>query len=119
MKAMGRLLGDTSIVSLAGGMPHASLFPMNQATFTVPHPSTLGDVAGWASGTGETMELSLYKGRKGGAIDLTKGLQYGLSNGQFSLPQPTIVQRGRCADGFVFSLFLSQASRSSSSPCTI
>jgi hypothetical protein len=87
MKAMGRLLGDTSIVSLAGGMPHASLFPMSQATFTVPHPRTLGDVAGWTSGEGETLEVNLYKNRKGGAIDLAKGLQYGLSNGECT-PSP-------------------------------
>ena len=92
MKAMGRLLGDTSIVSLAGGMPHASLFPMSQATFTVPHPRTLGDVAGWTSGEGETLEVNLYKNRKGGAIDLAKGLQYGLSNGEHadSHPPPTL-----------------------------
>lgn len=118
MKAMGRLLGDTSIVSLAGGMPHASLFPMNQATFTVPHPSTLGDVAGWASGTGETMELSLYKGRKGGAIDLTKGLQYGLSNGQSSFLFTDALQKADALTMRLFSCSL-QASRSSSSPCTI
>ncbi|KAL7424089.1 hypothetical protein Q5752_001674 [Cryptotrichosporon argae] len=89
MKAMGKLLADKKdMLSLAGGMPHASLFPMQHATFTLPSLSALtGDVAAWQAGETETSKIHLKKtgpgteGDPAGLLDLNDVLQYGLSNG--------------------------------------
>lgn len=57
------------------GMPHQSLFPLSHAKFTIPHPSSLGNVDSWANGTAETTSFELHKGQEGGVIDLSRGLQ--------------------------------------------
>lgn len=56
-------------------MPHQSLFPLSHAKFTIPHPSTLGNVDSWANGTAETKDFELFKNQEGGVIDLSRSLQ--------------------------------------------
>ncbi|ORY25323.1 pyridoxal phosphate-dependent transferase [Naematelia encephala] len=89
MKALGKLLQEKkNLLSLAGGMPHPSLFPMQHATFTLPTFQSLdGDVTAWRTGKAPTEILHLKKTGPGteedeeGILDLNQVLQYGLSNG--------------------------------------
>nr|XP_019008024.1 uncharacterized protein I206_07192 [Kwoniella pini CBS 10737]OCF46805.1 hypothetical protein I206_07192 [Kwoniella pini CBS 10737] len=88
MKALGALVGNRKLLTLGGGTPHPSLFPMSHATFTLPKLSTLnGDVQDWQIGQAVTEEIHLKKtgpgteNDEGGILDLNDILQYGLSNG--------------------------------------
>nr|XP_019051283.1 hypothetical protein I302_01732 [Kwoniella bestiolae CBS 10118]OCF30213.1 hypothetical protein I302_01732 [Kwoniella bestiolae CBS 10118] len=88
MKALGALVGNKKLLTLGGGTPHPSLFPMSHATFTLPKLSTLnGDVQDWQQGEAVTEEIHLKKtgpgteSDEGGILDLNDILQYGLSNG--------------------------------------
>ncbi|KAK4689309.1 hypothetical protein P7C73_g797, partial [Tremellales sp. Uapishka_1] len=90
MKAMGKLLMEKEKVrSLAGGMPHHSLFPMRHATFTMPTLQSIasGSLEDWKNGTAETEDFHLKKTGPGteddpaGICDINEVLQYGLSNG--------------------------------------
>ncbi|KAK6906722.1 hypothetical protein I203_100709 [Kwoniella mangroviensis CBS 8507] len=88
MKALGALVGSRKLLTLGGGTPHPSLFPMSHATFTLPKLSTLnGDVQDWQQGEAVTEEIHLKKtgqgteNDEGGILDLNDILQYGLSNG--------------------------------------
>ncbi|WWD22194.1 hypothetical protein CI109_106685 [Kwoniella shandongensis] len=88
MKAMGALLQNKNLLSLGGGTPHPSLFPMSHTTFTLPTLQSLdGDVDDWKEGTAPTEEIHLKKTGpgteldEGGVLDLSVILQYGLSNG--------------------------------------
>jgi hypothetical protein len=56
-------------------MPHQSLVPLSHAKFTIPHPSSLGNVDSWANGTAETKDFELFKNQEGGVIDLSRSLQ--------------------------------------------
>ncbi|WVQ95770.1 hypothetical protein IAU59_002869 [Kwoniella sp. CBS 9459] len=88
MKALGALIANRKLLSLGGGTPHASLFPMSHATFTLPKLETLnGDVGDWQQGVAPTELVHLKKtgpgteNDEGGILDLNDILQYGLSNG--------------------------------------
>ncbi|WVF68081.1 hypothetical protein IAT40_002844 [Kwoniella sp. CBS 6097] len=88
MKALGALIANRSLLSLGGGTPHPSLFPMSHATFTLPKLETLnGDVGDWQEGVAPTELVHLKKtgpgteNDEGGILDLNDILQYGLSNG--------------------------------------
>ncbi|WRT70459.1 uncharacterized protein IL334_007457 [Kwoniella shivajii] len=88
MKALGALVGSRKVLTLAGGTPHSSLFPMSHATFTLPRLSTLnGEVSDWQEGQAVTELAHLKKTGpgtekdEGGILDLRDILQYGLSNG--------------------------------------
>ncbi|OCF33567.1 hypothetical protein I316_04639 [Kwoniella heveanensis BCC8398] len=88
MKALGALIANRNLLSLGGGTPHPSLFPMSHATFTLPKLETLnGDVGEWQQGIASTELVHLKKtgpgteDDEGGILDLNDILQYGLSNG--------------------------------------
>ncbi|WVR08403.1 hypothetical protein IAU60_005458 [Kwoniella sp. DSM 27419] len=88
MKALGALVANKKVLSLGGGTPHPSLFPMSHATYTLPKLETLnGDVSDWQDGTAPTELIHLKKtgpgteNDHGGILDLNTILQYGLSNG--------------------------------------
>ncbi|RSH87373.1 Aromatic/aminoadipate aminotransferase 1 [Saitozyma podzolica] len=90
MKAMGKLLKEKlGVRSLAGGMPHHSLFPLKHATFTMPTIESIssGSLESWKDGTADTEDFHLKKTGPGteddpaGVFDLNDVLQYGLSNG--------------------------------------
>ncbi|KAK8846884.1 hypothetical protein IAR55_005974 [Kwoniella newhampshirensis] len=88
MKAMGALLANKNLLSLGGGTPHPSLFPMSHTTFTLPTLQSLnGNIDDWRAGVAPTEEVHLKKTGpgtemdEGGVLDLNVILQYGLSNG--------------------------------------
>ncbi|WOO77834.1 L-tyrosine:2-oxoglutarate aminotransferase atrD [Vanrija pseudolonga] len=90
MKAYGKLLQarKTPPTSLAGGLPHHTLFPLQKAEFRIPSFQSLdGDVGSWIDGTAETENIHLKKTGPGtendedGILDFNLILQYGLTNG--------------------------------------
>ncbi|KAF5625800.1 Aromatic amino acid aminotransferase [Fusarium sp. NRRL 25303] len=79
LKDIIRFMGRDGMISLAGGLPHPSLFPVERANFECQPPYTEPSI--------ETplVQLDLKRGLDGGRLDLTEFLQYGSGAGNQKL----------------------------------
>ncbi|KAL4811368.1 pyridoxal phosphate-dependent transferase [Aspergillus unguis] len=83
LKDIIRYMGQDGMISLAGGLPHPSLFPLQQAKFDCLPSACLS--AGDDGPSDERVSLTLGRGSKPGDLDLTQFLQYGSGAGNKSL----------------------------------
>ncbi|KAF5971492.1 Aromatic amino acid aminotransferase C56E4.03 [Fusarium bulbicola] len=79
LKDIIRFMGKDGMISLAGGLPHPSLFPVQRAIFECEPPHTEPSI--------ETplVSLDLGRGPNSGRLDLTEFLQYGSGAGNKKL----------------------------------
>ncbi|KAF5237889.1 hypothetical protein FANTH_10603 [Fusarium anthophilum] len=79
LKDIIRFMGKDGMISLAGGLPHPSLFPVQRAIFECEPPHTEPSI--------ETplVNLDLGRGPNSGRLDLTEFLQYGSGAGNKKL----------------------------------
>ncbi|KAF9883411.1 hypothetical protein FE257_003494 [Aspergillus nanangensis] len=81
LKDIIKFMGYDGMISLAGGLPHPSLFPIENAQFDcLPPPSQ-------KTRDGEVVNLHLGRGPSAGDLDLTQFLQYGSGAGNRQLVQ--------------------------------
>ncbi|KAH6691477.1 pyridoxal phosphate-dependent transferase [Plectosphaerella plurivora] len=86
LKDIIKFMGQDGMISLAGGLPHPSLFPVEQANFNCITP--LAPLHGEGNGSrsaGETADLTIGRDLNGGGLDLTQFLQYGSGAGNRQL----------------------------------
>uniref|UniRef100_A0A8H7TN80 Aminotransferase class I/classII large domain-containing protein n=1 Tax=Bionectria ochroleuca TaxID=29856 RepID=A0A8H7TN80_BIOOC len=84
LKEIIKFMGYDGMISLAGGLPHPSLFPLDRAKFDcLPPSASLGD----QSRETDLVSLNLGRGLSPGDLDLTQFLQYGTGAGNQQLIQ--------------------------------
>ncbi|EXL99707.1 pyridoxal phosphate-dependent transferase [Fusarium oxysporum II5] len=79
LKDIIRFMGKKGMISLAGGLPHPSLFPVERAIFECQPPHIEPSIE-----TG-LVSLDLGRGANSGKLDLTEFLQYGSGAGNQKL----------------------------------
>ncbi|KPM38474.1 hypothetical protein AK830_g8105 [Neonectria ditissima] len=84
LKDIIKFMNYDGMVSLAGGLPHPSLFPLEQVNFEClkPSASVSKDANGEAA---DLMRLTAGRGSSPGDLDLTQFLQYGSGSGNREL----------------------------------
>ncbi|KAF4459813.1 Pfs NACHT and Ankyrin domain [Fusarium albosuccineum] len=84
LKDIIKFMNYDGMISLAGGLPHPSLFPLERAQFDTLAPSaSLSDDARGK----DLLSLNLGRGSSPGDLDLTQFLQYGSGAGNRELIQ--------------------------------
>ncbi|RDW93369.1 PLP-dependent transferase [Aspergillus mulundensis] len=77
LKDIIKFMGQDGMISLAGGLPHPSLFPLHGARFDcLPPSSSMPDVDN-GDLADDLISLTLGRGSNPGDLDLTQFLQYG------------------------------------------
>ncbi|KAK6390365.1 hypothetical protein LTR65_005740 [Meristemomyces frigidus] len=77
LKDIIRFMGQEGMISLAGGLPHPSLFPLERAKFDVLSPSALNSSHTEGGRAAGLSTLDLGRGDSSNGLDLTRFLQYG------------------------------------------
>ncbi|KAH7145684.1 pyridoxal phosphate-dependent transferase [Dactylonectria estremocensis] len=87
LKDIIKFMGLDGMVSLAGGLPHPSLFPLEQVKFDclTPSASLSNDRDVGNATTTETLGITVGRGSAPGDLDLTQFLQYGSGSGNRQL----------------------------------
>ncbi|KAL4942979.1 hypothetical protein BDV06DRAFT_211412 [Aspergillus oleicola] len=86
LKDIIKFMGFDGMISLAGGLPHPSLFPVQQAKFDCLAPAApLPDYNTARVPEDDIVALTLGRGKEPGDLDLTQFLQYGSGTGNAHL----------------------------------
>ncbi|KAL4955705.1 pyridoxal phosphate-dependent transferase [Aspergillus filifer] len=86
LKDIIKFMGVDGMISLAGGLPHPSLFPVQQAKFDCLAPAApLPDYRSDRAPKDDILALTLGRGNEPGDLDLTQFLQYGSGTGNANL----------------------------------
>ncbi|KAH7015589.1 pyridoxal phosphate-dependent transferase [Ilyonectria destructans] len=86
LKDIIKFMGYDGMVSLAGGLPHPSLFPLEQVKFDCLTPSaSLSNDRKVGSAVVDPLTLTVGRGSSPGDLDLTQFLQYGSGSGNRQL----------------------------------
>ncbi|KAL3463467.1 pyridoxal phosphate-dependent transferase [Aspergillus heterothallicus] len=84
LKDIIKYMNVEGMISLAGGLPHPSTFPLQQATFDCLAPSA-SISSDSANSPDDIVSLTLGRGASPGDLDLTEFLQYGSGTGNSTL----------------------------------
>ncbi|KAM6508836.1 hypothetical protein FSOLCH5_011838 [Fusarium solani] len=84
LKDIIKFMGYDGMISLAGGLPHSSLFPLEQAKFECLAPPAASSQKTTEDGL---VSLNLGRGSSPGDLDLTQFLQYGSGAGNRQMIQ--------------------------------
>ncbi|KAH7311396.1 pyridoxal phosphate-dependent transferase [Stachybotrys elegans] len=83
LKDIIKFMGEEGMISLAGGLPHPSLFPLHEVSFKVPGPPGLGQPLD--ARQQQSSDLTIGRDPVSDQIDLTQFLQYGNGSGNRQL----------------------------------
>ncbi|KAL4877381.1 pyridoxal phosphate-dependent transferase [Aspergillus karnatakaensis] len=84
LKDIIKFMGQDGMISLAGGLPHPSTFPLEQATFScLPPSASITD--GSTAASDDLLSVTLGRGSDPKDLDLTQFLQYGSGTGNKAL----------------------------------
>ncbi|KAL4738451.1 pyridoxal phosphate-dependent transferase [Aspergillus similis] len=81
LKDIIKFMGQDGMISLAGGLPHPSLFPLHAARFDCLPPSSSMPDPDKGEAPDDLVTLTLRRGPGPGDLDLTQYLQYGSGTG--------------------------------------
>ncbi|KAL4911473.1 hypothetical protein BDW74DRAFT_172932 [Aspergillus multicolor] len=85
LKDIIKFMGQDGMISLAGGLPHPSLFPLHGAKFDCLAPSSSMPDVDKGDAADDLIPLTLGRGSNPGDLDLTQFLQYGSGTGNKAL----------------------------------
>ncbi|KAI8941619.1 hypothetical protein NX059_002832 [Plenodomus lindquistii] len=82
LKDIIKYMGYDNMISMAGGLPHPSLFPLQRATFEcLPSSATLASGDSTTAQSPDEVDIVLGRENASEDLDLTKFLQYGSGHG--------------------------------------